>query len=567
MKNLNFFIFCLASLFYIGNAQAQITVSPWKIHEGTQGVINFTTNHHGDPAAYKMASIPQGDNGWDLAQTDANGEVFFKRVSNLNCNQQIDFTYFKTKVFIPTNTKINKFSVSYTKADDGARIYIFNTDHPNGAYSSNADLMLGRRDHVGNVDLKQYVKKGEVNTVVIVQFDDCAKGNNVKGIHINVNGEEIKTSAPNTIEHCGNTYETVELNGRTWLKTNIKVPAGGFAAMKQCCSALQHVSDVKKNGNGRSPFTYSNFDYAAYNANNKVATPEMSHKRPYFSAFNNKPNDKHGAIFNHFALEQCDICPSGFRVPTEKEFKAMAQAENLMKRPNRAAEDWGAIGRIDGYGSVVRGRFGEYWTSTVDPANPGKAKAFVLKPSKFEISSEDKRTGCYVRCIKMGTEGEGAVVEIEANEFKVNAFSINQGRDRGLWYFGYNNNDTRTGRIVKKGNTGSTILKIHKVTVGGAGPDVYAFQIQGTDKYLSVEKGGGQRVFIESYPAGPPVEAQFRNHNAFTKATGAEQFSSFESIAKPKHYLRHTGFVLFVHKDSSSELYKQDASWKIEAIK
>lgn len=538
---------------------AQITVSPWQIHEGNEGVINFHNNYNGDPRAYSMAKIPTGDAGWSDAPTDAEGNVNINRKSALRCLEQLDFTYFRTSVNVPNNVILNTFTVSYSKADDGARIYIINSANPTGAFDPKADLIINRQNNPGTVDLKQYVKKGEVNTVVIVQFDDCADGNTVHGIHINVNGNEVKTSEPTTVNHCGNTYETVQLNGRTWLKTNIKVPKGGFEAMQACCSELIHVSG-KYAGNGKSPFTRSNLDY-----DNKD-NPQPWFRKPYYSAFNDDPNDQHGAIFSYYAIEQCDICPSGFRVPTDEEFMAMANAVGGGKLKDMKAEDWGAIGRIDGYGSVVRGRFGEYWTSSVESYGPDKAKAFVLHSNgTFNIGSEDMRTGAYVRCIKMEA-GEEPPVALKANEFKINAFSVNQGKDIGLWYFGYNANDTKTARIVRKDDKTNTILTIEKVTVAGAGPDVYAFKVKGTDKYLAVEKGGGERVFIESYPGAttPPVEAQFRNHNAFTKAAGADQYSSFESIAKPKHFLRHTGYILFVHKENTSELYKQDASWKIE---
>lgn len=82
--------------------------------------------------------------------------------------------------------------------------------------------------------------------------------------------------------------------------------------------------------------------------------------------------------------------------------------------------DWGAIGRIDGYGSVVRGRFGEYWTASEDSKETTKARAFVLAgDGKWNISSDDKRTGCYVRCI----ESEAKIPDITKKD--------------GVWTFGW----------------------------------------------------------------------------------------------------------------------------------
>ena len=183
----------LIALSIASSAAAEVTVAPWQIHEGNEGIISHSNPVNGDRSAYSKAQIPaENDAGWAAAPTNSAGDVFIKRKSTLRCRQQLDFTYFQTSVDVPRNTKINSFNVGYDSADDGARIYIFNSEHPNGTYDERADLVISQgRNTVGNVDLKDKIAVG-ANRIVIAQFDDCADGNNLSGIRIRVDGHEIQ---------------------------------------------------------------------------------------------------------------------------------------------------------------------------------------------------------------------------------------------------------------------------------------------------------------------------------------------------------------------------------------
>lgn len=184
-------------------AQAQNPViNTWDIHRGNEGVIAFVTKEHGDPAAYSKMSIPAPtDKGWSKAPVDEKGLVNFSETSKLKCNKELDFTYFQSYVNVPNNYKIETFNVSYDKADDGARIYIFNSKFPNGTFDEKTDLKLNKASHIGAVNLKDKLVPG-MNRIVIVQFDDCAVHNNVKGIRLKFNGAEVPATAnapvPNT---------------------------------------------------------------------------------------------------------------------------------------------------------------------------------------------------------------------------------------------------------------------------------------------------------------------------------------------------------------------------------
>ncbi len=192
LSNLCLAIFVFATMPGLSTLTAQITVSPWEIHEGTEGIVKHDNPVNGDPSAYQKMKMPaQTAGGWIPAPKDVNGNVFIDRSSTVQCRKELDFTYFQTVVSIPQNTEIKQFVIAYDKADDGARIYIFNSKYPNGTFDSNADLIISSgRNNTGTVDLKDKIAPG-VNRIVIAQFDDCADRNGLRGIHVKVNGSEV----------------------------------------------------------------------------------------------------------------------------------------------------------------------------------------------------------------------------------------------------------------------------------------------------------------------------------------------------------------------------------------
>lgn len=165
-------------------------------------------------------------------------------------------------------------------------------------------------------------------------------------------------------------------------------------------------------------------------------------------------------------------------------------------------------------------------------------------------------------------------VEIPLANFNVNAFSVNQGQGKGLWFFGVNNGDA-TGRIIQKGAEGTTLIAINKVIVDDKNK-VYAFKVTnysacpGKSAYLTANQNGTVSMECVDDSKGPqslPAGAQFMSITAFTKELGSNTYSSFESkiknAANQKLYLRHRGLILYVDPESPDELFRQDASWKI----
>jgi hypothetical protein len=173
------------------NAHAQ-TVNPWQIKTGNE-IIKFATATDAQrKEAFGKANIPaKNDAGWASAKV-TNGKVDFTENSRLRtCKTELDFTFFQTIVNVPGNVKINTFTVSFDLADDGARLYFFNSKYPQGQFDPNADIIS--KTEKREIDLKNMVTSGE-NRIVIVQYDNCATKNNIQGIHVKLNGQEIKVA-------------------------------------------------------------------------------------------------------------------------------------------------------------------------------------------------------------------------------------------------------------------------------------------------------------------------------------------------------------------------------------
>jgi len=178
-------------------SDGELTVSPWQMNKG-EGIIEISAEIlngiHGNPTAYALANIPlQNDADWEVAPVDAEGKISFggPNASELTgCFNQLDFTYFQTIVDIPANTELEEVLVKFALVDDGARAYVFNSVSPNGIFLEGGDIKLG--DDPVTDDIKELMKVGEKNRVVIVQFDDCARGNNLHGEEIVVNGVVVE---------------------------------------------------------------------------------------------------------------------------------------------------------------------------------------------------------------------------------------------------------------------------------------------------------------------------------------------------------------------------------------
>ncbi|MCF6212530.1 MAG: hypothetical protein L3J45_00740, partial [Flavobacteriaceae bacterium] len=204
---------------FLQMANAQVTISPWRMNKGG-GVINFHLPNHGDPIAYGQMNIPvPTDINWTAAPVDGLGRINYSVPSILwSCLNQLDFTYFETNINIPTNFTVNSLTVSFTAADDGARAYIFDSSYPNGAFIG--EIRFGQTAITANY--ASLAIAGEVNRLVVVQFDDCPAGNNLTGAEVKINGVaapivvppayNINLSASVTDASCAGPSGSVQLN-------------------------------------------------------------------------------------------------------------------------------------------------------------------------------------------------------------------------------------------------------------------------------------------------------------------------------------------------------------------
>lgn len=198
MKPLKLLGLITLSALTINQSFAQIKVDAWQVHEGNEGIIKFKSSSNEErKAAFSQGKSPaKNDKGWQTATT-SNGTVNYSRKSVLKeCQGELDFTYFQSIVTVPSNVKVDRFTISYDKADDGARIFIFNDKHKNGYFNPEADLIRNVTNYQ-EVDFKKFISQGE-NRILIVQYDNCPVENNLQGIRIKVNGEEIKAAVANT---------------------------------------------------------------------------------------------------------------------------------------------------------------------------------------------------------------------------------------------------------------------------------------------------------------------------------------------------------------------------------
>ena len=127
------------------------------------GLIDVPTlSENGDISSYDYATIPAAnDAGWSLAPVDGAGKVLFEPVSIVNdCLEEVDFTYFQTFVTIPGGSVITTFNVYFYQLDDGARVYVFNSDHPAGAHVPGTELKFASPGNTTG-DISSLIKAGE----------------------------------------------------------------------------------------------------------------------------------------------------------------------------------------------------------------------------------------------------------------------------------------------------------------------------------------------------------------------------------------------------------------------
>jgi hypothetical protein len=205
MKHIVWGVLAGAGALLGGMPAAAQTRSPWQMHHGLeasasnpQGLRKFscTPTHHGDSCEYDEATIPPGeDAGWATAPNpDTIGFSIPSRVCQapVVCFAYGDFTYFQTFVDVPAHVAVTEFSISFQGMDDGSRVTLFNSAHPDGLVIPGSYVYL---HGAGTANLSTHVKAGERNRVVVTQVDDCCSDNTLQKAQVVLNGKAVETPA------------------------------------------------------------------------------------------------------------------------------------------------------------------------------------------------------------------------------------------------------------------------------------------------------------------------------------------------------------------------------------
>ncbi|MEO1409349.1 MAG: hypothetical protein AAFW73_05670 [Bacteroidota bacterium] len=175
-------------------ADPVVSLSPWEINDGKGhiplGKIDMR-RQPGNPVAYQLASRPDKmDANWKPAPMDGKN-VSMIRVSTVPCYEAVDFTYFRAFLAVPEGATFDHLTVTIGAVDDGARMFIYNSVYPDGHFDPSTDGRLGGKNFT--VDFKDEIVPGEINTIMIVQMDDCAKQNNLTGgLTLKVNDQKVE---------------------------------------------------------------------------------------------------------------------------------------------------------------------------------------------------------------------------------------------------------------------------------------------------------------------------------------------------------------------------------------
>lgn len=182
----------------------------------------------------------------------------------------------------------------------------------------------------------------------------------------------------------GNLYPTIRIGQQIWMAENLK------KTKFECV------------GNRQATFT---------NGIERGPQVKFYDGSPRYAYYNNKKDLEWGVLYNYALLQHCDVCPPGYKIPTKSDWETLIRALGGNSIAGKHLLTNGASGfnaklsgRIDGYGSVMGGSIGCWWSANLDSilANE-KPHALVCKifPNGLvQIGSEDMRVGNSVRCIK-----------------------------------------------------------------------------------------------------------------------------------------------------------------------
>ena len=103
----------------------------------------------------------------------------------------------------------------------------------------------------------------------------------------------------------GNVYTTVKIGNQTWMVENLK-------------------TTKYNDGSPITLYTFEDFGSNWGSLNNKIGHYQWASTEDLNNVVDEElPFDYYGAMYNHFAIESGKLAPSGWRIPSQEDFKEL----------------------------------------------------------------------------------------------------------------------------------------------------------------------------------------------------------------------------------------------------
>lgn len=234
---------------------------------------------------------------------------------------------------------------------------------------------------------------------------------------------DLTTSNPEagTMQWTGS--DLVGYNGRKWVSLTTGVAYDGYVEDENGNTyfTIQIGTQEWMAENLRTTKYNDGMDIDLITANNSWGKTNLSDQGAYCWYDNDQENElSYGALYNWYAVNTGELCPLGWRVPSESDWDALqsfvgsnstaggklkAEFEIHWNAPNvNASNEVGFTAQPGGI-RLFDGNFDSknaisyFWTSNELSTN-GKDRSIINVLANLYSSSSDKRSGYSVRCIK-----------------------------------------------------------------------------------------------------------------------------------------------------------------------
>ena len=171
--------------------------SSWQYHPGGPSIM---LDGSGYPCVAFTSDGPfrpsPSDAGWTNAP--AGGFVGFDEPSKVpkTGHRQVKFRYFRSFIYVPDDFELRTLQLVAEGIDDSLHWVLYNSSHPKGTSPSDAgpsDRAVGACQGNGAAawELAPYVKRGELNTLLLVHSDMQPPYSKLTKVDIRANGRSV----------------------------------------------------------------------------------------------------------------------------------------------------------------------------------------------------------------------------------------------------------------------------------------------------------------------------------------------------------------------------------------